>query len=103
MSRAPRKPLTEAKRLVLQRTLALRPHSYAELEAIVGLHHKVVARYIADMRELKAVYIADWQRADGPGRDVMLFAWGDKPDAKPLAAMTAAQRMAKSRANKKEK
>lgn len=98
-----RKRLTEAKRMLLQKTLALRPHSYAELEAITDLQHKVIARYIKDMRELKAVHIAGWQRPDGPGRDVMLFAWGDKPDAKPLAAMTAAQRMAKSRANKKEK
>lgn len=98
-----RRPLTEAKRLLLQKTLAMRPHSYAELESIADLSPEVVARYVKEMRKLKTVHVGGWQRPDGPGRDVMMFAWGNKPDVKPPAALTAAQRMARSRANKEKK
>lgn len=98
-----RRPLTEAKRLLIQRTLKLRPHTYAELATIADLEPKLVRRYILELRALKTVYVAGWIRSGGPGADVMRLAWGNKPDAKPKPAMTAAQRMAKSRANKKEK
>lgn len=94
--------LTEEKRLLIQRALALRPHSYAELEAIAGLKHSVVANHIRNLRSFKLVHVGDWGRDGDLGTRYPLFSWGDKPDAIRPPALSAAERMAKSRANKKD-
>jgi DNA-binding transcriptional ArsR family regulator len=94
--------LTEEARLLVQKALSLRPHSYAELEAITGLKHSVVAKHIRTLREFKIAHVGDWGRDGDLGTRYPLFAWGDKPDVPRPPALTAAQRMAKSRANKEK-
>ena len=94
--------LTEEKRLLIQKALTLRPHSYAELGAITGLKHRVISNHIGNLRGFKIVHVGDWGRDGDLGTHYPLFAWGDKPDAARPPALSAAERMAKSRANKKD-
>ena len=97
-----RRRLTEEARLLIQKALSLRAHSYAELEAITGLKHSVVAKHIRTLRDYKIVHVGDWGRDGDLGTHYPLFAWGEKPDAKRPPALTAAQRVAKSRARKEK-
>lgn len=98
-----RKRLTEESRLLVQKALRLRPHSYAELQAITGLKHSVMSHYIRNLREQEIVHVGDWGRDGDFGPHHPLFAWGKKADVARPPALTAAQRMAKSRAARSKK
>lgn len=93
--------IVEKHRLQMHAALVKRPHSYAELATLTGLAHETVERYVLRLRDLKSVHIADWGPSKIGSLIVPCFAWGNKPDKVRPAAMTAAQRMAKTRASRR--
>lgn len=88
-----RRPLTGPKMLRMGRALAVRPHSVSGLAAIGDVKPATVRRYLA----VTNTYVKEWQNARTP-----MFAAGRGRDAVKPKPLTAAQRMAKSRANKEK-
>lgn len=97
------KCLTVAAMLRIQQMLQAKAHTYDDIQAATKLNHWVVAPYIQELRSFKAVYVAGWAPARNGALIVPRFAWGNKPDVPRPSPLTAAQRMAKSRAARKKK
>lgn len=80
--------------------LRVRPHTAAELEQITGLHWRSVSRWITSMRAVGAVHVARWTE-DSRGRGtVAVYTWGPGADAPRRKPLTAAERMAGTRARR---
>lgn len=92
-----RRPMTDAKRTRVLRALGLRAHSVPELAAIADVRGETVRDYLAPLRATGLVHLSEWLDRRTP-----LFIQGRGRDAVRPKPLTAAQRMAKSRANKEK-
>lgn len=102
---ATRRKFTVNKQSRIQALLRRKPHSYAELAELADIDQAVVRKYVLGLREAGSVRVASYERpGEGiAGRNILKFAWGSEPDAPPPAPTTSAERMAKTRRNRKEK
>lgn len=101
---ATRRKFTVNKQSQIKAALRRKPHSYAELSVLADINQAVVRKFVVGLRAEKQVHVAASERpGEGiSGPNVLKFAWGDLPDAPPPAPTTAAERMAKTRRNRKE-
>lgn len=100
---ATRRPFTVNRQSMIKAALRRKPHGYGELSVLADINEAVVRKFILQLRADKQVHVAAYERpGEGiSGPNVLKFAWGDKPDAPPPAPTTAAERMAKTRRNRK--
>ena len=88
-------------RLSLEDMLRNAPHSYSELAQGLGISYEAVARYVKKLRDAKLAHVHDWAGAKDGRAMVAVIAWGKGVDAERPVADTAAQRMARTRANRR--
>lgn len=89
------------KRLRLEALLKDKPHTYQQLADKLKTSYELVARYVKKLYDADAVHVHGWAEGKDGRHTVAIISWGKAADAPRPPADTAAQRMARTRANRR--